>query len=101
MHGHNAAEKVTLTSTSDNLDQIVIQLLAVFCFPIIIPLIHRNDKSLVRTLHIGNKFCFRTFHRLYRFFCVNRFDVFVEKILTFIPFGSIPAPWSALKRKNA
>ena len=24
-----------------------------------------------------------------------------EKILTFIPFGSIPAPWSALKRKNA
>ena len=67
-----------LASTTDNLNQIIIQLLAVFSFPIVVSLIYRNNKSLVRTLNIGNKFSFRSFHSLYHLICVNRFFKFLN-----------------------
>ena len=51
-------EKVTLPVPLDDLYKIIIQLLAVFGFPVIVSLINRNDKPLVRTLHVFNEFAF-------------------------------------------
>ena len=41
----DAPKEMALSILPDDLYQIVIELLAVFHFPIIIPLVYRNDKS--------------------------------------------------------
>lgn len=51
-------EKMALPVPLDDLYEIIIQLLAVFGFPVIVSLINRNDKPLVLALHIFNEFAF-------------------------------------------
>ncbi|OPZ42603.1 MAG: hypothetical protein BWY95_02336 [Bacteroidetes bacterium ADurb.BinA104] len=58
VNGNKAAEKVTFPMPLDDFYEIIIQLLAVFGFPVIVSLINRNDKPLVRALHIFNEFAF-------------------------------------------
>ena len=55
---NKATEKMTLPMPLDDFYEIIIQLLAVFGFPVIVSLINRNDKPLVRALHIFNEFAF-------------------------------------------
>ena len=58
VNGNKATEKMTLPMPLDDFYEIIIQLLAVFGFPVIVSLINRNDKPLVRALHIFNEFAF-------------------------------------------
>ena len=62
--GNKTPEKVTLPVSLDDLYEVIIQLLAVLGLPVIISLVHRDDKPLVRALHIFNEFAFRTLHML-------------------------------------
>ena len=62
VNGNKAAEEVTLPMPLDNFYKVIVQLLAVFGFPVIVSLVHRDDKSLVGALHIFNEFTFRTLH---------------------------------------
>ena len=41
----------------NHLYQIIIELLTVFNLPVIVSLIYRNDKTLVRALHILYQLC--------------------------------------------
>ena len=50
---------MTLPVSLDDLYEVIIQLLAVFGFPVVVSLVNRNDKPLVRAFHIFNKFTFR------------------------------------------
>ena len=49
---------MTLPVSLDDLYEVIIQLLAVLGLPVIIPLVDRDDKTLVRALHVFNKFTF-------------------------------------------
>jgi hypothetical protein len=51
-------KKVTLPVSLDDLYEVIIQLLAIFSFPVVVSLVNRNDKPLVRALHIFNEFAF-------------------------------------------
>ena len=66
--GNNASEKMALAVVSDNLNQVIVELLAILYSPIIVALIDRDDKSFVRSLHIGNELRFRAFHSLSHLF---------------------------------
>ena len=56
--GNKTPEKVTLPVSLDDLYEVIIQLLAVLGLPVIISLVHRDDKPLVRALHVFNEFAF-------------------------------------------
>ena len=58
VNGNKAPEEVTLPVSLDDFYKVIVQLLAVLCLPVIIPLIDRNDKTLVRALHVFNEFAF-------------------------------------------
>ncbi len=49
---------MTLPVSLDDFYKIIVKLLAVLGLPVIIPLVDRDDKTLVRALHVFNKFTF-------------------------------------------
>lgn|GEM_PF-5296302 len=58
VNGNEAPEEVTLPVSLDDFYKVIVQLLAVLCLPVIIPLVHRDDEALVGALHVFNKFTF-------------------------------------------
>ena len=58
VNGNKAPEKVTLPMPLGDFYKIIVQLLAVLGLPVIISLIHRDDKPLVGALHVFNEFAF-------------------------------------------
>ena len=61
VNGNQAPEKMTLPTSLDNFDKVIVQMLAVRGLPVIISLVHWNNKSLIRAIHIFDEFAFRPF----------------------------------------
>ena len=51
MDKDKTTKKVTFPLQPDNLDNVVKELLALFRFPVVVSLVHRDDKTSVRTAH--------------------------------------------------
>jgi hypothetical protein len=58
IHRDNTAEEVTFTVSLDDFHEVIIQLLAVLGLPVIVPLVNRDNKTLVGALHIFYKLAF-------------------------------------------
>ena len=58
IYRNKAPEEVTLSMPFDDLYKIIIQLLTVLGLPVIISLVHRNDKPLIGAFHVFNEFAF-------------------------------------------
>ena len=58
VNGNEAPKEVTLPVPLDDFYKVIVQLLAVFFLPVIISLLHRDDKALVRAFHVFYEFTF-------------------------------------------
>ena len=62
IYRNKTSKEVALPMPFDYLYEIIIKLYAVFGFPVIVPLINWNNKTLIRSFHVFHKFAFRALH---------------------------------------